>query len=579
MDFLFPYALLGLAAVGGLVAAYLLRARFRRKLVSALFLWSGVAPAAGAGRRRDRLRTPPPFFLELAALVCLALAAASPFVRRGAPPAPTLVLDDSASMSARDPAGATPATRAAAELPRLLRDAPFVRVVLASHPAPQSLGLLPRAEALALLRDPARFAAPGDSLDSAVALAERLRAGDGAILVVTDRAPVRPLPPGSRHLAFGRPLPNAALSARRALAADGTESLLLSLRRFPDSTEPLRVSVEGLDGLDGSDGSDGPGTPSTLSTSFNLSTAEAKAVPLPPHCPTLRVSIPEDALALDNEAILPTAVPPPVPVRFDLADPALLSLARRAVAATGLADLADPEPGHTDSASGTDPEPGSGAGRAPARPVLLTDSPDRLRAHRGPALLFTPATGARSLAGPWLRDPADPLLEGVDFTGLAWPIPASDTASPDGRAPSRPIPGRPLLYCADTPILSRLPATEPRYAFLAPPADTPFFRSTAWPSLVYNLLSLAHPPSTPSTPSTSARNAQLSPFPFTLSTFSESDLTSCATLSLAGPPLPPSEDTGDLRPLALFFGLAAFALLLLRLALPARGRPRLPPSR
>ena len=134
MDFLFPYALLGLAAVGGLVAAYLLRARFRRKPVSALFLWGGVAPATGAGRRRDRLRTPPPFFLELAALVCLALAAASPFVRRGAPPAPTLVLDDSASMSARDPSGATPAARAADALPRLLRDAPFVRVVLASSP-------------------------------------------------------------------------------------------------------------------------------------------------------------------------------------------------------------------------------------------------------------------------------------------------------------------------------------------------------------------------------------------------------------------------------------------------------------
>ena len=272
-------------------------------------------------------------------------------------------------------------------------------------------------------------------------------------------------------------------------------------------------------------------------------------MPLPPRCPTLRVSIPEDALALDNEAILPTVVPPPVPVLFDLADPALLALARRAVAATGLAG----SPG------------GSGSVAPRSLAVLLTDSPDRLRAHRGPALLFTPATGARTLAGPWLRDPADPLLEGVDFTGLAWPIPASDTASPDGRAPSRPIPGRPLLYCADTPILSRLPATEPRYAFLAPPADTPFFRSTAWPSLVYNLLALAQTPSTASTASTSARSAQLYPLPCTLSTFSESDLTSCATLSLAGPPLPPSEDTGDLRPLALFFGLAAFALLLLRL--------------
>ena len=541
MDFLFPYALLGLAAVGGLVAAYLLRARFRRKTVSALFLWSGVAPATGAGRRRDRLRTPPPFFLELAALVCLALAAASPFVRRGAPPAPTLVLDVSASMSARDPAGATPATRAAEALPRLLRDASFVRVVLASHPAPQSLGLLPRAEALALLRDPARFAAPGDSLDSAVALAERLRSGDGAILVVTDRAPVRPLPPGSRHLAFGRPLPNAALSARRALASDGSESLLLSLRRFPDSAEPLRVSVEVE-----SNKAQGTGpAPSTLSNSFNLSTAEPKAIPLPSGCPTLRVSISEDALALDNEAILPTAVPPPVPVVFDLADPALLSLARRAVQATGLAAAEE---------TAADPETGSEAGRAPARPVLLTDSPERLRAHRGPALLFVPAAGTRTMAGPWLRDPADPILEGVDFTGLAWPLPASGADSPDGRAPSRPIPGRPLLYCADAPVLSVLAAEVRSYAFLAPSAASPFFRSTAWPSLVYNLLSLAQPPSTSST----------------LTTSPESDLSSCAALSLAGPPLPPSEDTGDLRPLALFFGLAAFVLILLRLALPAR---------
>ena len=133
----------------------------------------------------------------------------------------------------------------------------------------------------------------------------------------------------------------------------------------------------------------------------------------------------------------------------------------------------------------------------------------------------------------------------MDFAGLAWPLPAGDADSPDGRAPSRPIPGRPLLYCADTPVLSRLPETEPHYALLAPPAASPFFRSTAWPSLVYNLLALAQPPSTPST----------------LPTFSESDLTACTTLSLAGPPLPPSEDTGDLRPLALFFGLAAFALL------------------
>ena len=192
---------------------------------------------------------------------------------------------------------------------------------------------------------------------------------------------------------------------------------------------------------------------------------------------------------------------------------------------------------------------------------LLTDSPERLRAHRGPALLLLPsvadpaAPSNRLLAGPWLRDPADPLLEGVDFTGLAWPLPAAPDPSP--------LPGRPLLYCADTPILSVLapggadPHSASRiahYALRVPPPASPFFRSTAWPSLVYNLLSLAQPPSTPST----------------VSTFSESDLTRATSLSLKGPALPPSESSGDLRPLALFFGLAAFVLILLRLALPKR---------
>ncbi len=284
-------------------------------------------------------------------------------------------------------------------------------------------------------------------------------------------------------------------------------------------------------------------------------------MPLPPRCPTLRVSIPEDALARDNEAILPTAVPPPVPVRFDLADPALLALARRAVQATGLAASGAEEPGAS-------PAAGSEAGRAPARPVLLTDSPDRLRAHRGPALLFAAGRAgegsARLQAGPWLRDPADPLLEGVDFTGLAWPV-----GSPQPQA-AGPLPGRPLLYCADAPVLSRLPAIEPQYAFLAPPADSPFFRSTAWPSLVYNLLSLSAFAESGSQVPSHKSEGRPATCDLGLATSGESDLTACATLSLAGPPLPPSEDSGDLRPLALFFGLAAFVLILLRLALPKR---------
>ncbi|MBQ6102869.1 MAG: hypothetical protein IJL06_04275, partial [Kiritimatiellae bacterium] len=193
------------------------------------------------------------------------------------------------------------------------------------------------------------------------------------------------------------------------------------------------------------------------------------------------------------------------------------------------------------------------------------------------------AAGTRTMAGPWLRDPADPLLEGVDFTGLAWPVPAE----PD----SSPLPGRPLLYCADTPILSVLAGADipsagapsiqhsasgiQHYALRVPPAASPFFRSTAWPSLVYNLLALsafAERGSQVPSPKSQGRPATCD---LELATSGESDLSSCATLSLSGPPLPPSEESGDLRPLALFFGLAAFLLILLRLLAATLRRPAL----
>ena len=529
MQFLLPYALAGMAAaVGGLVAAYLLRARFRRRPVSSLMLWSALAPASGAGRRRDRLRTPPLFFLELAALVCLALAAASPFVRRGAPPAPTLALADSASMAARDPDGVTPASRAAADLSHQLGDAAHVRVILATVPAPQSLGLLPRADALALLRDPSRFLGNGDSLDSALALAETLRAEDGAILVATDRAPPpdRPLPPGSRWLAFGRPLPNAALSARRALSDDGSEALLLSVQRFPATDEPLTATIETVPAPpSGDEAPEVPFAPRTV----RLSPAETTVIPLPTHCPTLRVALPEDALAADNAAVLSTAAPPPVPVETAFADATLSDLARRAVAATGLA------------ARG-----GTGDATPDAPRVLLTDDPARFRAHRyGPALLFVPPpANPRVLAGPWLCDGADQLLEGLDFTGLAWSLPPADAPSP--------LPGTSLAWCAGTPVLTT--AAPGAYALLAPPPGSPFFRSTAWPSLVYNLLDAGHPENGGS--STSAATPH------------DADLTACATLRLDGPPARPSIESGAIRPIAGVFGLAALLLVILRIALP-----------
>ena len=113
--FTLPLGFLSLLAIPGLVAIYLLRTRSRRYPVSSLMLWANQQQARQGGLRVERLQTPLLFFLELLAIILLALAAAAPIIRtmRGSMPL-MVVLDDSFSMLAG--ADETPKSRAIAAL-------------------------------------------------------------------------------------------------------------------------------------------------------------------------------------------------------------------------------------------------------------------------------------------------------------------------------------------------------------------------------------------------------------------------------------------------------------------------------
>ncbi len=96
-----PLALAGLVALPILGGIYLLRTRYRRQVVSTLFLWQAVAQASGGGRKRSRMQASWPLLLELLALLLLVLAAAGPRVLAAGSRVPVvLVLDDSFSMAA-----------------------------------------------------------------------------------------------------------------------------------------------------------------------------------------------------------------------------------------------------------------------------------------------------------------------------------------------------------------------------------------------------------------------------------------------------------------------------------------------
>jgi hypothetical protein len=449
MLFAFPYALAGLATVAGLVAIYTFRARFRRRPVSSLMLWRQTLRPRQGGAHRERLRLPPLFYLELAALTALVLAALGPRIRRPGAGSLTVVFDNSASMSARDDAGHTAQARAARALQTAVRKVRYarVRLLLAGAEGPENAGHLPPSRAAArLLQTPCRGA--GDSLSSALAHAGDLSEPADDILVLTDRAPDTgaPLRSGVRWIACGAPRPNAAITlAERTWLGTGQETLLIEVTGFGHAAPEVTLRMSLLDGgapiFEGSValGADGRGR---------------QRLELPPETPALAVELPPDALAIDNRAVLVPERPRPLAVAVHLDDAALRRLVERALTATGRVVL-----------------------NAEAPQLVFTE---RILETAGPAapwqFVVTRPVSPRLLRGPCFADRAHPLLEGVSFEGLVWPAGANT------------LPGRVLLFSGSAPLLSLdMPLRGATFIHLVSAgAGDALYRSAAWPALVWN---------------------------------------------------------------------------------------------
>ena len=146
--------------------------------------------------------------------------------------------------------------------------------------------------------------------------------------------------------------------------------------------------------------------------------------------------------------------------------------------------------------------------------------------------------------GPYLADSASPFAEGADFTGLVWP---AGTNAPPGRA---------VLFAGRNPVIAfREAPRPPELGIMASGAGDAFFRSTAWPVMIWNALDYA----AGLLPDAAERAKAMRPHRFPVS---ESDCSASATVSMRG-----GENidlsSSDFRPLALWLGLAALALMLL----------------
>jgi len=440
-----PLFLWGLSLVPLLAAIYLLRQRVRPLPVSSLLLWRQQRPSPEGGLRIRKLRTPLLFFLELAALGLLVLAAAEPLMGRSRLRRPAVfVLDDSLSMRA---GGAdSPRLRAEAALRSELGRAGHqpIRLVLAG-PEPQSLGPAApsAAEALAQLSG-WRAGQPSAALLEAALFARQLAGPRARLVVLTDQPP--PARPGEEPLewwAFGRALPNAAFVNAARLTSEKRERLLLEVGAYAAQPLETELTVESAD------------THQSLAKSrLRLAPGERRRLflELPQGSGAVRARLSPDALAGDGEAVLLPQRASPIRVEVRLADAELRAAVVKALAATSRAEL-----------TARDPQLVIGSATADVNAWTLD-----VRSEKG----------ASSFAGPFVVDRRHPLTAGLALDGVVW------------AARPQPLPGAAVVAAGNVTLLADRESAGLRHDLtlqLAPKLST-LQETPAWPALFWNLL-------------------------------------------------------------------------------------------
>ena len=470
--FLNPLGLIALLGVPTVLALHYFRRRFEPRTVSALFLWESRTTTSLAGRRRDRLLSSRSFWAELTLALLLGLAIAGPRSCGGLEARHlVIVLDTSASMSARPVTGSNAdsasfaelaARRAAERIDALPSGSRVTLVASGARPKILSGPAAFPAEALAALADyPTNATSGRHDLEPATSLALQL-AGDRAVTLYTDRFEPNRYPAQVGIVALGRPTPNVAISRAtrlaRGSAGAGSERVLVTIVNQSTETAATRIALD-VDGLE------------LAAKSVELQPRERRhfSFDVPAGTPFIRAALDGDGFALDDAALL--ARPPLRALAlgssleenlerilgFTGSAPDARSLNRLLAIVANSAGVADPDAAHLWFAA----EPAGGA--------------------RTWCLVVHEPTGERlDLVGPFLVEKRHALLSGVNLDGVVW------SASPDVA-----LPGLPLISAGNRPLLTE-ERDESRLLFHLnlDAARSSLQRSPDWPILLDNLAEL-----------------------------------------------------------------------------------------
>ncbi|MCR9248253.1 MAG: BatA and WFA domain-containing protein [bacterium] len=395
MTFTAPFGLLALLAVPAVVALHLYRRRLQERRVAAVFLFVGERLVTDAGRTRTRLLRTPSLWLECLMAALLALWLAGPSFGGIAARHVVFVLDDSASMSVAD---AEPARAAVRERLDDLRSQDRV-TVLRTGPRGEIL-VGPRAlpsEVEPALADwrPAR---PRHDPLPALDLARELATSAADVVYFTDEP--TPFGIGEIHVvAMGEAQGNAAiLSAQRFRRAAGGEELRVRVAAY-GRTAPSAITIRNAQGAE------------LVRGAIQITDGAADlTVPLPEGTGPIVVELPDDALAIDNEAWLA-----PEPLRTVRVCDLLSAESRRRLELDRVFAALD---GHV-----LEPD------ALTAQLVLAERAGHPLAGQT--EVVITAGDGERDgWRGPFVVDRGHPWLVGLQLAGVVW---LAGSAAPPGR--------------------------------------------------------------------------------------------------------------------------------------------------
>lgn len=442
--FLYPWGLLSLLSVGAITFLYFFVFRGKRIEVSSLHLWRMARSLRLEGQQKRRPPITLPLILELvSALLLSLLVAGAAYSRRSAVRHLVVILDSSASMNAlvdQESFGQRAARKVGGYFDEL---GPTGRITLVqSGFEPGILGResLRKDEAAAELAA-WRPSGPTHPTGPAVELARALGEEDAVPVLLTDH--VKSVE-DVQVVAVGTPLQNSGWVSCRWT---GASQLFALVEHFGGGSPRKTVTIYGDGRQIGRSELD-----------FSGRRAVPLTVTVPAGVSSVRLELPDDALANDNVLLTSRPVFTRVPVRVELEDERLARYVRRAVEATDKGVL---------SSSG-----------APAVLICSAEAERRAEAFRV-GVHLPPAETLARYVGPFTVNGFHPLTGGIDLHGVIW---AADSAF-------RPAGGETLLSVG---ALSLVVLDGDALTLNLDPAQSNLFTTPAWPVLISNVVDYVH---------------------------------------------------------------------------------------